>query len=97
MSKPVNQEERNKVEVRGLNFSDLLDCFIIGAIESDSMEYSAKEEMLKSYDVNTLYDLNWHDIDPLAVWQNMACNIEKKMGIYPKIQVSKSSDTWGRE
>lgn len=89
MSKPKTQQERNAVEIKGLSFKDLLDCFILGAIDSSGWDYVYTQEAHAKHDVNTLYELPWGDIDPLAVWQNMACYIEKKMGIFPNIELIK--------
>jgi hypothetical protein len=32
-----------------------------------------------------VYKLNWDNIDPIAIAQNLTCNIEKMMGIFPNI------------
>jgi hypothetical protein len=39
-----------------------------------------------------VYKINWNDIDPLAIVQNMSCEIEKMMGIFPNISNIKSTD-----
>ena len=68
---------RGATEVRGLTMRDIKDCFVIGAFESSGLsadQYPAD-----------IYGLDWNDLDPIAVIQNMTCNIEKRMGIYPNV------------
>lgn len=69
--------ERGKEEVRGITMRDLRDCFIIGAFESSGL---SPEDYPP-----TIYDLPWDDMDVIAVSQNMLCNVEKRMGIYPNV------------
>lgn len=35
---------------------------------------------------NDLYNMNMEDIDPVAAVQNMACHLERRLGIYPALQ-----------
>jgi hypothetical protein len=32
-----------------------------------------------------VYKINWQDVDPIAICQNLTCEIEKMMGIFPNI------------
>ena len=68
---------RGQTVVSGLTFRDLKDCFIVGAFHSSGL---LPEEYPK-----TIFELSWESIDPIAVWQNMSCEIERRMGIYPNI------------
>ncbi len=34
---------------------------------------------------NDLYSLNCGDVDPIALIQNVTCQVEKMMGIYPNV------------
>src|SRR3990167_2801417 len=72
--------ERGKTEIKNVTFRDIRDCFIRGAFYSSGLK---PEDYPKS-----IYDLDWNVIDPIAVWQNMSCEIEKKMGIYPNLPKS---------
>lgn len=69
--------ERGAVEVKGLTFRDLRDCYVRACFRSSGL---GPEQW-----PGTLYDLPWSDIDPLAVFQNLSCEIEKVMGIYPNV------------
>lgn len=68
---------RGRTEVRGVTVRDIHDCYIIGC-------YRASGLMPEKYPP-TIYDLPWDEIDPLAVWQNMSCAIEQKMGVFPAL------------
>ena len=70
--------ERGKTEIKGITFRDLRDCFIRGAFHASGL---SPEDYPKS-----LYELNWNEMDVLAVYQNMSCEVEKKMGIYPNVE-----------
>lgn len=82
-----------------LTFRDVRDCFIRayilshehykrGTIEPIQPNATLSDECKKgeaaSICDNDIYTLKG-DADPLAVWQNMACEIEKMMGIYPNV------------
>jgi hypothetical protein len=68
---------RGATEVRGLTMRDVKDCFVIGAFESSGLPAD-------EYPPN-IYGLDWNHLDPMAVVQNMLCNVEKRMGIYPNV------------
>ena len=34
-----------------------------------------------------VYKINWGDIDPLVIAQNLTCEIEKMMGIFPNVPI----------
>ena len=75
--------ERGKTMVSGLTFRDVCDCFVIGWLRANG-----KHALLDSPDV-TYNDIYEHggacDIDPIAAMQNMACEMERRMGIYPNV------------
>lgn len=47
--------------------------FVSTKVETDNWRYQ------------DIYKLNWDNIDPMAVTQNFACEIEKMMGIFPNV------------
>jgi hypothetical protein len=65
--------ERGRTEVTGLTFRDLRDCYIRAQFLSSGLPPGEWP--------NSVHELP--DRDPLAVFQNMACEIERKMGIFP--------------
>ena len=81
--------ERGAQQIYGVTFRDLRDCYIramcLARGEDNPVAY---EEALKGENAvlceNDLYDLVG-DFDPVAVIQNMSCEIEKLMGIYPNV------------
>ena len=78
------QPERMKTEVKGITFRDLRDCFIRAL-------YDASPIPAKDYP-KSVYDLPLDEIDIMAVEQNMACWVEKYMGIYPNCPNLSESD-----
>ena len=69
--------QRGATEIKGITFRDLRDCFIRACYESSGLPI---EEWPGS-----VYDLPWDDMDVIAVAQNLGCNVEKRMGIYPNV------------
>lgn len=69
--------ERGKTEIKGITFRDLRDCFVRACYESSGLPI---EEWPGS-----VYNLPWPDMDIIAVSQNLTCNVEKAMGIYPNV------------
>jgi len=94
MKKPKTQEERQQVEVKGLTFADINECYYLAIMDSSS-DQDASEEAIKKYektgeiDTNFVFKLNWEKIDPIAIRQNLDCWIERKMGIFPNIKLLK--------
>jgi len=69
--------ERGKTLVKGLTMRDIVDCFVRGCYESSGLSIDDWP--------GSIYDLPWDDMDIMAVSQNMMCNIEKRMGIFPNV------------
>lgn len=68
--------ERGKTEVRGVTFRDVSDCFIIAAFQAAGVPEEKR---------GSAYELDLNSIDIIAWAQNLSCNIEKCMGIYPNV------------
>lgn len=77
----TDQGERGKTLVVGLRFRDVADCFVIGWLEAAGRG-SLADSGTATY--NDVYECG-EDIDPLAVMQNMTCEMERRMGIYPNV------------
>jgi hypothetical protein len=71
---------RGATMVSGLTFRDVSDCFRRAWLMAQG-----RSDLLDSADVseNDIYD--GPDVDPIAVMQNMACEMERMMGIYPNV------------
>lgn len=69
--------ERGKTEVRGITFRDLRDCFIRACYEASGLPIEQWP--------GSVHDLPWRDMDIIAVAQNLGCQVEKAMGIFPNV------------
>lgn len=69
--------ERGKTKIEGITFRDLRDCFIRACYESSGLPP-------KDWP-GRVHDLPWDDMDIIAVAQNLSCNVEKAMGIFPNV------------
>ncbi len=80
----TEQGERGKTLVQGLTFRDVCDCFVFGFLQATGRG-SLAESGTATY--NDVYEAAQSDpdFDPLAVMQNMSCEMEKRMGIYPNV------------
>ena len=76
--------ERGKTLVHGVTQRDIRDCFIRACFDSSGL---APGDYPKS-----VHDLDWNDISPIAVAQNLLCWIEKYMGDFPNIP--EDLDVW---
>ena len=82
--------ERGRTELKGITFRDLRDCYIRAwFLASHPLHPHMYEEATKGEAAvlceNDLYGLDLNKCDPLAVFQNFSCEVEKLMGIYPNL------------
>lgn len=78
----TSRGQRGKQEVKGLTMRDIADCVRIAIWES----------AFSPEDAASIFDVDLSEVDPVAIEQNVACNIENMMGIYPNIRNLESSD-----
>lgn len=88
--------QRGSTEIRGITFRDLRDAYIRAWCQSMGVENPAHyAESEKGEDAvlceNDIYQLKG-DYDPMAVLQNLSCEIEKMMGIYPNTTLLKARE-----
>ena len=92
---------RGEQLVHGLTMRDVRDCFIRAFIMShdydieDNKPYirEAKKGVKGCLAADDVFNMKG-DIDPMAVGQNLTCEIERVMGIFPNIDTQKCrSDT----
>ena len=102
-SRPYNGQSHTDTGVRGqtkiseITFRDLRDCFIRACFLCSGDQNSAKyEEANKGEEAKLcekdVYELDFNKIDIIALSQNMSCEIEKLMGIYPNISKLESTN-----
>ncbi len=81
---------RGATEIKGITFRDLRDCFIRAIYLSAShLDKELHDEANKGEDAalceNDLYKLDLNKLDPMAISQNLNCEVERLMGIFPNV------------
>lgn len=87
---------RGETGIRGVTFRDLHDCFVravllsTGAEMIDGVDLRPRyEEAVKGESAalceHDLYGFSLDKLDPVAIVQNLCCEVEKMMGIYPNV------------
>lgn len=87
---------RGATEIRGVTFRDLRDCFIRAVLLSTGAEVIDGVDMRPLYEEakkgeaaalceNDLYGFNLDKLDPVAIAQNLVCEVERAMGIFPNV------------
>lgn len=59
--------------------------FLLDKIEQEDPDYLHVKAELGTWRPQDVYKIRWEEIDPIAMAQNLTCQIEKMMGIYPNI------------
>lgn len=82
--------ERGATEINGVTFRDLRDCYIRAfMLASAHISQARYDEALKGENAalceNDLYGWDLNKLDPMAVFQNLSCEIERLMGIFPNV------------
>lgn len=88
----TDQGKRGETVVAGLTYRDVCDCFVIGWLSASSIGQKLLESREVSY--NDVFQCD-DDVDPLAVMQNMACEMEKRQGIYPNVPALRAAPEEG--
>lgn len=82
--------QRGATEIAGVTFRDLRDAFIRAVFLSagDQAPHwfeEAKKGPAAALCAADLYTLDLNRLDPMAIEQNLGCEIERLMGIYPNV------------
>lgn len=82
--------QRGATELKGITFRDLRDCYIrawfLASGDINPVQYNeAKKGENAVLCENDLYGWSLDKLDPIAVFQNFSCEIERLMGIYPNV------------
>ncbi len=88
---------RGATKIKDITFRDLRDCLVRAVCLSAS---HLNEELYTEADkgenaalcANDLYKFNLNELDPIAICQNLTCEVERIMGIYPNIPNLSSSE-----
>lgn len=95
---------RGATEIKGITFRDLRDCFIRAVLLSTGAGVIGGKDMRPLYEEackgeqatlceNDLYGFNLDALDPIAVCQNLSCEVERAMGIFPNTpELTKGAD-----
>lgn len=80
---------RGRTEVKGVTFRDLRDCYVRAYCLSNGIDNPWHYEQAKKGEAaalceNDIYKLKG-SVDPMAVFQNFSCEVERLMGIYPNV------------
>lgn len=81
---------RGATEVKGVTFRDLRDCYIRAFFLANGINMPAHyDEASKGENAalceSDLFGWDLNQIDPIAVFQNFSCEVEKLMGIFPNV------------
>lgn len=83
----TDEGERGKQEIHGITMRDLGDCFIKAVLLScmdSEIHDKVKNNTWRYQDVYMAFEKD-PDIDPIAIRQNLTCEVERMMGIFPNI------------
>lgn len=78
----TNEGIRGSTEVKSITMRDLTDCLRIALYESCGSPNG----------ITSVYDLDISKCDPVTIEQNLTCNVEKFMGVYPNTEVQNERD-----
>lgn len=97
--------QRGATEVKGVTFRDLRDCYIRAILLSTGGQFwngdpALKPRMTVLYEEaskgenaalcsNDVYGFDLDRLDPIAIFQNFSCEVEKLMGIFPNVDLLK--------
>jgi len=76
---------RGATLVKGLTFRDIKDCFVKGALLASCDEELSDLVRDNDWLQDDIYRIDWKNVDPIAVAQNMSVEMERMMGIYPNV------------
>ncbi len=83
----TDEGERGKTLIFGLTMRDMQDCFVMGCLACCGVDQPELYQKLKdkTWRVSDLRKIDDSKLDLLAVAQNMLCEVERMMGIFPNL------------
>ena len=88
---------RGKTQVEGLTIRDIRDCYIRALLTCSPDEVINQKVKDETWTPNDCYGWDLNKVDPIAVAQNLTCNIERMMGIYPNTKESPTAEELVKE
>ncbi len=79
------QGVRGTTLVEGLTFRDVVDCLIKGYLFSTGPGELYEKAQAGTWVHDDVYKIDLQELDPSAVGQSMAVEMEKMMGIFPNV------------
>lgn len=88
--------ERGQAEVKGVTFRDLRDCFVraiclstgaatIGDLNTRPLYEEAEKGEHGVICEDDIYQIDLNALDPMAIIQNMLCEVERITGTFPNV------------
>lgn len=77
---------RGKTIVKGLSMRDIRDCLVMAFLQSCNQPELSKKVHDGTWRWNDVYLITDEGMDFGAVGQNLTCNIEKMMDIFPNLE-----------
>lgn len=71
--------QRGRTFIDGLTMRDIRDCYFRAVCLSAGLRDDESDWP------DSIYKIDWNDLDPIAVSQNLTCEIERMMGIFPNV------------
>ena len=82
----TNSGVRGATLVKGLTIRDVVDCLVQGFLLSSWPGELYSKAVNGTWIWEDVFKLDLDTLDPMAVAQNMACCIEKYMGMFPTLE-----------
>ena len=86
----TNTGDRGRQEVHGVTMRDVVDCLIRAMVHCMNPDSEAGKDLLRKLEAESLiwdniFEADLSQMDPIAISQNLTCEIEKAMGIFPNV------------
>lgn len=79
---------RGQTFVQGLTMRDISDCYFKAILQSSGvleLNKLAEADNIEDIKHAVWHQVNWAALDPVAISQNLTCEVERMMGIFPNV------------
>jgi hypothetical protein len=98
----TNTGIRGSTEIKGITSRDLRDCYIRAILLSTGAQKIGDKDMRPLYEEadkgenaalceTDLYGFDFDKLDPMAICQNLCCEVERVMGIFPNLHANQQA------